>query len=92
MKKITTLLVTLIYSYSIYAILPKSSYALPAYSTNKHDQIIEYERYTVSYNTKYRIPNWVAWELEKEHTFFHYSILSVVYNYIIFFKHNKTLF
>ncbi len=68
MKKITTLLVTLIYSYSIYAILPKSSYILPAYSTNKHEQIIEYERYTVSYNTKYRIPNWVAWELEKEHT------------------------
>ncbi|MBR5147642.1 MAG: DNA/RNA non-specific endonuclease [Bacteroidaceae bacterium] len=68
MKKYTTLLFIFLYSCSIYAILPKSSYALPAYSTNKHEQIIEYERYTVSYNTKCRIPNWVAWELTYDQT------------------------
>ena len=61
MKKYIILLFAFLYSYSIHAILPKSSYALPAYSKNKHEQIIEYERYTVSYNMKYRIPNWVAW-------------------------------
>ena len=68
MKRILTSLVVLSLCICIYGIVPKKSYALPAYSTNKHEQIVEYERYTVSYNIKYRIPNWVAWELIEEHT------------------------
>ena len=32
------------------------------------DNIIEYEGYTVSYNTKTLIPNWVAYELTEEET------------------------
>ena len=68
MKRLYTTIVVSCLCICTYGILPKSSYALPAYSTNKHEQIIEYERYTVSYNKEYRIPNWVAWELEKAHT------------------------
>lgn len=68
MKRLYTTIVVFCLCICTYAILPKSSYALPAYSTNEHEQIIEYERYTVSYNKKYRIPNWVAWELTYDQT------------------------
>lgn len=70
MKRFYTTIVAFCLCMCIYSIVPKKSYALPAYSnsTSKHEQIIEYERYTVSYNMKYRIPNWVAWELIEEHT------------------------
>jgi endonuclease G len=46
-----------------------SALELPAYSPPQiNEKIIWHKRYTVSFNKKYRIPNWVAWELEKAHT------------------------
>lgn len=70
MKRLYTTIVVFYLCICIYGIVPKKSYALPAYSnsTSKHEQIIEYERYTVSYNKKHRIPNWVAWELTYNQT------------------------
>ena len=70
MKRFYTTIVAFCLCMCIYSIVPKKSYALPAYSnsTSKHEQIIEYERYTVSYNKKHRIPNWVAWELTYNQT------------------------
>ncbi len=44
-----------------------SALELPAWSRS-NERIITHKRYTVSFNTKYRIPNWVAWELIYEHT------------------------
>ena len=36
---------------------------LPAYSNGKYkEQFVVKYRYTVSYNSRYRIPNWVAWK------------------------------
>lgn len=46
-----------------------SSLELPAYSPPQiNEKIIWHKRYTISFNKKYRIPNWVAWELTYEHT------------------------
>lgn len=41
---------------------------LPAYPNGKYTEqfVIKY-RYTVSFNSKYRIPNWVAWIQDKSH-------------------------
>lgn len=42
-------------------------YELPAFSSKKgQETIVRRTGYTVSYNPKYRIPNWVAWILTKE--------------------------
>lgn len=41
---------------------------LPAYSNGKYkEQFAVRYRYSVSFNSKYRIPNWVAWKQTKEH-------------------------
>ena len=46
-----------------------SSLELPAYSPPQmNEKIIWHKRYTISFNKKYRIPNWVAWDLTYEHT------------------------
>lgn len=36
---------------------------IPRLKSKRKEQIIRHEGYTVSYNSDYRIPNWVAWEL-----------------------------
>lgn len=42
-------------------------YELPAFASAKgQEKIVRREAYTVSYNPKLRIPNWVAWILTKE--------------------------
>lgn len=38
---------------------------LPAYSPNKSEVMLWNKMYTVSFNKKHRIPNWVAWELNE---------------------------
>lgn len=39
---------------------------IPKLQTSLQDQIIKHEGYTVSYNSDYRIANWVAYELTRE--------------------------
>ena len=39
---------------------------IPRLRTKKNEQIIVHEGYTVSYNSDYRIANWVAWELTSQ--------------------------
>lgn len=46
----------------------KDMMELPAYSTNKNEQVIFHKAYTTSYNSKHKIPNWVAWRLTKKNT------------------------
>lgn len=50
--------------------VPKLNLEIPKYtSTSTHDEIILHRTgYTVSYNTFYKTPNWVAWELTREET------------------------
>ncbi|WP_280778450.1 DNA/RNA non-specific endonuclease [Parabacteroides sp. PM5-20] len=36
---------------------------IPRLQTKKEEQVIYHEGYTVSYNSNYKIANWVAWEL-----------------------------
>lgn len=40
---------------------------LPAYSRDRKEQVIFHTAYTVSFNASHKIPNWVAWELSREH-------------------------
>lgn len=41
---------------------------LPAYNTKKgNEQVVVKYRHTVSFNPKYRIPNWVAWKQTIDH-------------------------
>lgn len=42
--------------------------ALPAPLNNRDERIIYHKGYIVSYNTKWKIPNWVAWELTSSET------------------------
>lgn len=39
---------------------------MPALRTTQKEQVIHHEGYTVSYNSDYKIANWVAWELTRE--------------------------
>lgn len=39
---------------------------IPYLKTERKEQVIRHEGYTVSYNSDYRIPNWVAWELNAD--------------------------
>jgi len=39
---------------------------IPAAITGRQEQIITHIGYTVSYNSDWKIPNWVAYELTKE--------------------------
>jgi len=41
---------------------------VPAYSSDRAEQVIFHKAYTVSYNRDHKIPNWVAWELTSKHT------------------------
>jgi endonuclease G len=41
---------------------------IPQLTAHRKEQIIYHEGYTVSYNSEYRIANWVAYELTKEET------------------------
>ena len=41
---------------------------LPLPLNNKSEQILHRKGYTTSYNKDYKIPNWVAWHLTREHT------------------------
>jgi len=53
---------------------------LPAYSNGKYkEQFAVRYRYTVSYNSKYRIPNWVAWK-------------QTIYNYIKAYPRKESAF
>lgn len=40
---------------------------IPLPLNNKSEQILYRKGYTTSYNTDYKIPNWVAWHLTREH-------------------------
>lgn len=39
---------------------------IPAYLTDRDEEIVQHEGFTLSYNKKYRLPNWVAWLLTAE--------------------------
>jgi len=41
-----------------------SNYEIPYLLDNENNEIIEHMGFTLSYNEKYRIPNWVAYELK----------------------------
>ena len=41
---------------------------IPAYLTDRDEEILQHHGFTVSYNKKYRLPNWVAWLLTRERT------------------------
>ena len=44
-------------------------YELPAPLKDRPEQLLRRRGYTVSYNSKTKNPNWVAWHLTKAHTF-----------------------
>lgn len=46
----------------------EKSMALPASLKNRNEHIIHYKGYIVSYNSEWKIPNWVAWELTSDET------------------------
>ena len=48
-------------------------YEQPAPMKNQPEQILRRKGYTVSYNSRTRNPNWVAWHLTKAHTFGSYQ-------------------
>lgn len=68
MKRILFLAVTVVLVLASKAQISPSALELPAYSPQKNERIVWHKRYTVSFNKKYRIPNWVAWELAYEQT------------------------
>ncbi len=41
---------------------------IPAYLTDRPEEIVAHEGYTVSFNRKHKLPNWVAWVLTRERT------------------------
>ncbi len=41
---------------------------IPAYLTDRDEEIVSHEGFTLSYNKKRLVPNWVAWVLTKERT------------------------
>lgn len=41
---------------------------IPAYLTDRDEEILQHNGFTVSYNKKYRLPNWVAWLLTRQRT------------------------
>lgn len=41
---------------------------IPETLTRRNEQVIEHLGYTVSYNSFYKTPNWVAWELTRKET------------------------
>lgn len=41
---------------------------IPAFLTDRPEEVIWHTAYTVSFNRKHKLPNWVAWELTKERT------------------------
>lgn len=41
---------------------------IPAYLTDRPEEVIAHEGYTVSFNRKHKLPNWVAWVLTRERT------------------------
>ncbi len=41
---------------------------IPAYLTDRDEEIVTHEGFTLSYNKKRLVPNWVAWVLTKERT------------------------
>lgn len=42
---------------------------LPAYSSDRSEQVIFNKAFTTSYNAKHKLPNWVAWQLTKQETY-----------------------
>ncbi|MBQ6652884.1 MAG: DNA/RNA non-specific endonuclease, partial [Prevotella sp.] len=46
-----------------------AQYELPARLTDRPEQIIRRESFTISYNKDTRTPNYVAWHLTKAHTY-----------------------
>lgn len=41
---------------------------IPAYLTDRREEIVQHEGFTLSYNNQHLIPNWVAWVLTAERT------------------------
>lgn len=41
---------------------------IPAYLTDRDEEIVQHDGFTLSYNKKHRLPNWVAWLLTRERT------------------------
>lgn len=41
---------------------------IPAYLTDRPEEVVAHEAYTVSFNRKHKIPNWVAWTLTRKRT------------------------
>ncbi len=41
---------------------------IPAYLTDREEEIVQHEGFTLSYNRKHLVPNWVAWVLTAERT------------------------
>ena len=47
---------------------PVGVFELPAYKVSETSILLSRKRYTVSYNVKNKIPDWVAWQLYFEHS------------------------
>lgn len=41
---------------------------IPAYLTDRPEEVVAHGGYTVSFNNKHKLPNWVAWVLTRERT------------------------
>ena len=67
MKRILFLTATIVFIFVGRAQVNPSALELPLWSRN-NEKLLGHKRYTISFNTKYRIPNWVAWELTYEQT------------------------
>ena len=68
MKRLLFLTATIVFVFVGRAQVSPSALELPAYSPQKNERMVWHKRYTVSFNKKFRIPNWVAWELTYDQT------------------------
>lgn len=55
--------IAIIYKYQEHVLTPNPIYELASVQSKVPEKILKHIGYTVSYNTEWRIPNWVAYEL-----------------------------
>ncbi|MCM1108512.1 MAG: DNA/RNA non-specific endonuclease [Clostridium sp.] len=50
------------------AVRTKMQLEIPSFLTDRPEEVVWHTAYTVSFNRKHKLPNWVAWELTDERT------------------------
>lgn len=66
MKRILLSLLLLTAAFTRAGMAPAPQYELPAYLTDRDEEVIRHAAFTVSYNKRHCVPNYVAWTLTAE--------------------------